>query len=273
MTELAYGPPPRGLPWRAGLPALGTLAAACVLAGAAAIGHTALGLALLLAQAVVTLGWLALTEVDGAEGATVIVVASAAAADALAVRKGGEGISGAVGVVAVAFVLSLAFQLVRPHRTRTTEALAGTVSAALLAVLAAHLLAASAKTGWAVAATAVLCAATALVAGRAGDVVAVRPALAHGARRGVLGLGLALVASAGLGAVLGAAWAPLSAASGTVLGAATGIAAAVADLGTDLAESEAFDERRHAALRPVAMLVPLVVAAPVAYAAARLLIG
>lgn len=270
---VAYAAPPRRLHWHAAVPAFGTVVAAGVLAGTAAVGHTALGLALLAAQAVVTLAWLALTEVDGAEGATVIVVASAAVADALAVRRGGEGISGAVGVVALAFVATLGFQLVRPHRRRVAEALAGTVSAVLLAVLAAHLLAASAKTGWAVAATGVLCAAAAVFAGRLGDVLMVRPVVVHGAHRGVLGVVLGVLASAGLGALLGVAWAPLSAASGTALGAATGIAAIVADLATDLAQADAGDERRYAALRPLAMLLPLVVAAPVAYAAARLLIG
>ncbi len=258
---------------REAIPVLGTVAAAAVLAGAAAAGHTALGLALLLAQAVVALAWLALTEVDGAEGATALVVVGAAVADLLAVRRGGEGISGAVSVVALVFVGSLAFQLLRPHRQRVADALGGTVSAVVLVVFASHLLAASAKTGWAAAATGVLCAAAALVGGRVGDVVALRPALAHGARRGVLGLGVAVVFAGGAGALLGVAWAPLSGASGMVLGVASGLAAVVADLALDLVSVEALDERRTAALRPLAMLVPLVVAAPVAYAAARLLVG
>jgi len=118
-----------------------------------------------------------------------------------------------------------------------------------------------------------LCAGAAVVAGRAGDAILLRPALVHGAKRGALGLVLAVLASAGLGALLGVTWAPLSAASGTALGAACGVAAVVADLATDLAEDDALDERRRSALRPLAMLLPLVVAAPVAYAAARLLVG
>jgi hypothetical protein len=268
----AYGAPRRLVP-REALPALGTLGAAAVLAGAAAWNNTALGLVLLGAQALVALAWLAATDVDGAEAATVVVVASAAAADLLAVRRHGEDVAGAVTVVALAFVVSLAVALFRTHRQRVADSLAGTVSAVVLVVLAAHLLATSAKTGRAVVATGVLCAATALVAGRAGDVAAVRPALAPGARRGLLGLVAGVAAAAVLGAVLGGAWAPLSAASGTVLGAVSGLAAAVADLALDLMAADAVDDRRAAALRPLTVLLPLVVAAPVAYAAARLLIG
>lgn len=259
---------------RDALPALLSLSAAALLAGAAAIGHTALGLALLLTQAIVTLAWLALTEVDGAEGATVIVLAGAAAADVLAVRRNGEDIAGTVSVVALVFVASLAFQLFRPHRQRVVEALAGTTSAAVLTVLAAHLLAVSAKTRWVVAVTAVLCAAVALVAGRVGDAIVLRPRLVHAARRGWFGLVLAVAAGAGLGAALGADWAPLSAKSGTIVGACSALAAAAADLAVDMMDTDAdVDRRRTEALRPLAVLLPLVVAAPVAYAATRLLVG
>lgn len=259
---------------RDALPALLSLTAAALLAAAAAIGNTALGLTLLLAQAVVTLAWLALTEVDGAEGTTLIVLAGAAAADVLAVRRHGEDIAGAVSVVALVFVAAVAFHLFRPHRRRVVEALTGAVSACVLTVLGAHLLAASAKTGWSVAATAMLCAATALVAGRVGDVLVLRPRLVHAARRGWLGLVLAVAAGTGLGAALGADWAPLSVKSGAVVGACTALAAAAADLAVDLMDADASREpRRSDALRPLAILVPLLVAAPVAYAATRLLVG
>jgi hypothetical protein len=221
----------------------------------------------------VALAWLALTDVDGAEGATVVVLAGAAAADVLAVRRHGEDIAGAVAVVALAFVAAMALQLFRPGRQRVTETLAGTVSAVVLAVFAAHLLATSAKTDWAVAATAVLCAGAALLAGRAGDVLLLRPYVVHGARRGWLGVLLSVVAGGALGAVLGGAWAPLSAASGAVVGTVTALAAVAADLAVDLASADALNERRAGALRPLAVLLPLVVAAPVAYAAARLLVG
>jgi hypothetical protein len=264
---------PARLDLRDTVPVLGTVAAAAVLAGAAALGHTVLGLTVLAVQVLVALAWLALTEVDGAEGATVVVLLGEAAADVLAVRRGGEGVSGATGVVALAFVASLAFQLLRPHRQRVVDALAGTVSGVVLVVFASHLLAASAKTGWAVAATGVLCAAAAVLGGRVGDVVALHPVLTHGARRGLLGLGLAIAVASGLGALLGVAWAPLSTPSGLALGAASGLAAYVADLALDLAVAEPLDPRRVAALRPLGVLLPLVVAAPVAYAAARLLVG
>jgi hypothetical protein len=268
----AYGAPRRLLP-REALPAVVTLLAAGLLAGAAAWNNTALGLALFAVQAVVTLAWLALNDVDGGESAAVLVGLAAAAADVLAVRRQGEDVAAAAGVVGLAFVAALALQLFRTGRQRTAEALAGTISAVVLAVFAAHLLATSAKTGAAVVATGVLCAAAALVAGRAGDAFSIRPALAAGARRGAPGFALGAVAGAGLGAVLGGAWSPLSVASGTALGAATAIAAALADLAIDLVAADAIDDRRAAALRPLSVLLPLVVAAPVAYAAARLLIG
>jgi hypothetical protein len=259
---------------RPALLALLSLSAAGVLAGAAALGNTALGLALLATQVVVTLAWLAVTEVDGAEAATVVVVAGAAVADVLAVRRDGEDLAATVSVVALVFVASLAMQLARPHRQRVVEALAGTVSATVLAVFAAHLLATSAKTGWAVAATAVLCAAVSLVAGRGGDLLLLAPRLVPAARRGWPGLLCAVAAGAAAGAALGGAWAPLSASSGTAVGACAALAAAAADLAVDLMEPDAtVDGRRTAALRPLAVLLPLVVAAPVAYAAARLLVG
>ena len=274
MTEqITYYDPAAPLTPRAALPALLSLAAAMMLAGAAALGHTALGLVVLLVQVVVTLAWLALTEVHGAQVATLIAVGSGAVANVLAVRRDGDDVAATVGVVALAFVASLAHQLARRDRERVVEALAGTISAVVFAVLAAHLLAASAKTDWTVAATAMLCAAVALVAGRAGDVLTIRPRLAAGARRGWAGLLFGFAAATLAGAALGGVWAPLSAASGTVLGATTGLAAAAADLAVDLMDADATDERRAGALRALAMLLPLVVAAPVAYAAARLLVG
>lgn len=254
-------------------PALVTLAAAGVLAGAAAAGNTALGVALLAVQATVVLAWLALTEVDGAEGATLIALAAAAVADVLAVGRNGDDIASTVGVLGIAFVASLGLQLARAHRQRTADALAGTMAAVVLVVFAAHLLSTSQRTDWTVAATALLCAGAALVAGRAGDVVAVRPALVHGARRGALGLLASVLAAAVLGSILGGAWAPLSALSGAILGTVAALAAVVTDVALDLAETDAGDERRLSALTPLKVLLPLVVAAPVAYAAARLLIG
>lgn len=255
------------------LPALATLIAAALLSGAAGVGSTALGLAVLATQALVTLAWLAVTDVDGSDGASVIVLVGAAAANVLAVRDEGSGIGTAVVVVALAFVASLAWQLFRKDRQRTAEALGGTTSAMVLCVLASHLLSLSAKNGPNVVTTAMLCAAAALVVGRVGDFFALRPSLATGAKRGLLGLLLATVAAGGAGAALGSLWAPLSVSSGTVLGLACGLSAVAADLGIDLADADATDERRAAALRPLAVLLPLVVAAPVAYAAARLLIG
>lgn len=272
MTTYDAGPARRLVPADVA-PSLLTLAAAAALSGAAAAGNGLLGAALLVAQVVVVLAWLALADVDGAEGAAVIGVAAAVAADLLAVRRHGDDVASTVGVLALAFVASLAWQLARPGRQRTTDSLAGTTTSVVLVVFAAHLLAASARTDWTVPATGLLCAAVAVVAGRVGDAVAVRPALANGARRGVLGLVLGLAAAAVLGSILGGAWAPLSARSGVAVGLAAAVAAVAADLATDLARADTSDGRRLSALAPLSALLPLVAAAPVTYAAARLLIG
>lgn len=261
------------LPRAAVVPAVLTSTTAAALAIAAALGNTALGLVILLVQSLVALAWLAVTDVDGGEGATVIVALGAVAANVLAVRRDGEDVAGAVSIVAMAFLASLALQLFRKDRQRVVEALAGTVSAVVLVVLAAHLLAASTKTGWAVAATAMLCAGAAVLAGRAGDLLTLRPHLVVGARRGWAGLLFGLAAATLAGTALGGLWAPLSARSGTVLGVVTGLAAIAADLAIELVDADAVDARRAAALRPLTVLLPLVVAAPVAYAAARLLVG
>ncbi|HEX8004604.1 MAG TPA: hypothetical protein VF519_18110 [Mycobacteriales bacterium] len=254
-------------------PALGALATAGVLSGLAAAGNGAFGAGLLVAQVAVVLAWLALADVDGAEGATVIAAGAALVADLFAVRRHGDDVAATVGVIGVAFVVSLLFQLARPHRQRVTDSLAGTATAVVLVAFAAHLLATSARTDWTVAATGLLCAGAALVTGRVGDSVELRPALARGARRGALGLVLAIVASAVLGSILGGAWAPLSARSGIAVGVAAAVAAVAADLAVDVAHGDTNDQRRLSALTPLAVLLPLVAAAPVTYAAARLLIG
>ncbi|HVF06570.1 MAG TPA: hypothetical protein VNA20_17145 [Frankiaceae bacterium] len=263
----------RALPRAAAVPAVFTFSTAVALSLAAALGNTALGLVILVVQGLVALAWLAVTDVDGGEGAIVIVALGAVAANVLAVRRDGEDVAGAVSILAMAFVASLALQLFRKNRQRVVEALAGTVSAVVLVVLAAHLLAASTKTGWAVAATAVLCAAAAVLAGRGGDLLTLRPVLVSGAQRGWAGLLFGFAAATLTGTALGGLWAPLSAGSGTVIGAVTGLAAIAADLAVELADADSLDERRAAALRPLTVLLPLVVAAPVAYAAARLLVG
>ncbi len=267
-----YAPPSR-VDTREAAPALVALAAAGVLAGAAAAGHLALGVVLLVVQVVVLLAWLALVDVPGGEGAFAVGVAAALAADLLAVRRDGDGVSAVVGVLAASFVAALALQLFRPHRERVTDAVAGTLAGVVLAVLGAHLLATSARTDWSVAATGVLAAATALVVGRAADLLLARPAVVHGARRGLLGLLLGVAAAGALGAILGGVWAPLSSASGTVTGVACGAAAVITDLALDLVDNDTTDPRKRSALTPLLALLPLVVAAPVAYAVARLLIG
>jgi hypothetical protein len=58
-----------------------------------------------------------------------------------------------------------------------------------------------------------------------------------------------------------------------VLGFVVAGAVAAADLAVDLSVADLLDERRRAASRPAAALLPLAAAAPVAYATTRLLVG
>ena len=222
-------------------------------------------------QLLCVLGFLAVTEAPAAQGIFLLGIGAATAADVIVVVDDGSArYLGAV--VALALVAGLLHQLVRRERSRVTESLADTMVVVTLVVAAAGL-AAAARTPegmWPVR-VALAASAAALLAGRIGDRVVHRPALAIGSTRAWPGLLFALGTGVAAAAVVGHGHvdrAPL-------VGLAAAAAVAATDLLIDLAAAELTpahaDARRVAALRPTSLVVPIALLGPVVLTAVRLL--
>ncbi|MCW2726527.1 MAG: hypothetical protein JWN35_3448 [Frankiales bacterium] len=267
----AAGPPPRPPLLVQGIAS----AAVCgALAGLAAIGQLPLLAGVLLVQLILVLGFLALVDAPGSGGAFVIAVLATVVADGTVWALDGR-VSGLAGVVALALVAALLHQLGRRARVRVTESLAYTLTAVVLSVGVASLVALRMSGGGR--ATVLVClsaAAAALLAGRLGDLLGRRPPLATGSTRGWSGLVLCLAAGTATAYVVAGIDGEILGIRGALLGLAVAAAAAAADLAVDLgaaALSDASrDARRAAALLPVGLLLPLAALAPVGYVAGRL---
>ena len=241
------------------------------LAGLAEWGPVPLLVAVALVQVVLVLGFLALVDAPAALGVFVIGTAAAVVADVVVEVQDGR-VGGLAGVVALSLVAGLLLQLVRPHRSRVTESLADTLVVTVLVCSAAALPAAVHRAGGDdVVRTGLVAATVALLVGRAVD------ALRHGRgpSRGLPGLVAALVT--GTGTALLVAGDALTTRDALLLGLAVSGAAAAADQLTDLAGEDLSlqprDARRLASLRPVTLLLPFALVAPVLLAAVRLLEG
>jgi hypothetical protein len=247
-----------------------------LLAAAALGGVVPLAVLVLLVQVLLVLGLLALLAVPAAGGASVVALGAVLAADALVLAGG--GVDRVPGALALAFVASLLHQLSRrTGRAHVTESLAGTMLAVVAGVSATGLLALRQLDGGESAVTVALVAAGAsLLVARAADRVVPRPALAAGATRGWVGLLLGLAAGAASAVVAASAAGVLDAAQAALLGLLVAATAATADLVTDLGAGELGGGRRHArrlaALRPVQLLLPYCLLAPVALLAGRLVL-
>ncbi|MCU1590975.1 MAG: conserved rane protein of unknown function, partial [Frankiales bacterium] len=166
------------------------------LAGLATVNANALGAGVFAVQLILVLSFLALVDAPGSGGAFVVAGLAAAVGDAVVLTSDGR-VSGLAGVIGVGLTGSLLHQLLRRGRTRVTESLADTLVAVVLAVSASALIALRMAGGGRDAVIVCLAAgAGALLAGRLGDRILPRPALALGANRGWPGLLLALGAGA-----------------------------------------------------------------------------
>lgn len=257
----------------------GALVAAALLALSLA-GRFPLTAGVLVVQVLLVLGFLALVEAPAAGGVFVLAAAAALAADAVVLLDSGR-VAGLAGVAGLAVVAALLHQLLRRRRSRVTESLADTLVAVALVCGAACLPAAlqAGAPGSPLRAT-VLCtlaaAGAALLAGRLGDRVVRRPALAVGSERGLPGLVLALGAGVAGCAVVGRLYAGgLTTSRAAFVGLGTALVVSVADLLVDLAAAELEpgpgDARRVSALRPVGLLLPFALLGPVALVVVRLL--
>ena len=255
------------------------LAAAAVAAGLAGLSllHVgALAAGVFVVQVVVTLAWLAALDVPAGGGAFVIVVIASGVMDGLVGSYREPDIGRAAGVAAVAVIVSLLHQVARRPRVAVTLSFGGTVSALVFALSAASYIGLRLETDGAHAdAVALLGAGVALAAARLTDLAVPRPAPLPGSRRGAVGLFV------GFGAALLAGWAygngqpGLGVASGTRLALVSAVIALVADLAIDavLHADPPADERARSGVPPLGILLPVVLAAPAAYVAGRILLG
>jgi hypothetical protein len=247
------------------------------LAGLALLNPEALGAGVFVVQLILVLSFLALVDAPGSVGAFWVAAAAAAASD-FVVLAGDGRVSGLAGVIGLGLIASLFHQLVRRGRTRVTESLADTLVAVVLAVSASALISLRMQSGGRDAVVVCLAAgAGALVAGRLGDQVLPRPALALGANRGWPGLLLALGVGAAAAVAAAGSSGPVAGARGALLGLAIAATVSAGDLCVDLGAAELTagrrDARRVSALMPAGLVLPFAALAPVAFVAGRLVLA
>ena len=249
---------------------------AAALAGLALVGTPALAAGLFCVQVVIALAWLAALGTRGSLGAFGIAVAAAAAIDIVLGITDNPDLGDAAPVVGLALVAALLHHLARRPRRGVTISLAGTVSSAAFAVCAASYLALLPEgSGDKADACALLGVGAALFVARVCDLVSVVPPAFPGSRRGAIGI----VAGAGAALAVGAAYGGHTPGLGTGIGLRIAVIAAllalIADVAVDavLTQAPPPDERRLSALMPLGVLLPVVLAGPVAYVTGRILLG
>jgi molybdopterin synthase sulfur carrier subunit len=258
---------------------LAGLAAAVVAAGLAGLAllHVgALAAGVFAVQVVVALAWLAALDVPAGGGAFVIVVIAAGVMDGVVGSYHEPDIGRGAGVAAVAVIVSLLHQVARRPRVAVTLSFGGTLSALTFAFAAASYIGLCVEKGGAQAdAAALLGAGVALGAARLTDLAVPRPAPLPGSRRGVVGLFIGLGAALLVGWAYGDSQAVLGMARGTRLALVAAVIALVADLAVDavLHAAPPADARARSGVPPLGVLLPVVLAAPAAYVAGRILLG
>lgn len=250
-------------------------AAAVVLAGAAAAGRSLLVGCVIATQLGLAASWLRAAAIPALGVPLAITVAVAAAVDLLGQAGGGDRLERLAGVVGVAFLGMLLGELVRRDRSRVTDSLVATASAVVLVVMLASPLAlAPSSGGRAIVGATFAAVAAALAVAAVGAVVG---AAAGGRADNGLGAAATLILAVVAGGGVGAAYGSVSQ-HGPRWGVAVGLAAALfAAAGWALtvgSTDHSTAPRAAGALRPsapVMALLPLALAAPVGYAAGRLL--
>jgi len=253
-------------------PALAAGAAAAVaLAGAAAAGRSLLVGCVIATQLGLAASWLRAAAIPALGVPLAITVAVAAAVDLLGQAGGGDRLERLAGVVGVAFLGMLLGELVRRDRSRVTDSLVATASAVVLVVMLASPLALAPSSGGRAVVGATFAAVAAALA------VAAVGAAAGGRADNRLGAAATLILAVVAGGGVGAAYGSVSQ-HGPRWGVAVGLAAALfAAAGWALtagSTDHSTAPRAAGALRPsapVMALLPLALAAPVGYAAGRLL--
>ena len=250
---------------------------AAALAGLALLGTAPLGVGVFAVQVVVALAWLATLDARGSTGAFVLGVVASIACDVVVGIADTPDLGRTALVIGLSVLASLVHQVLRRPRRGVALSVAATLSMAVFASCAASYVALRVEGGGGIAdAAALFGVGVALAVARLVDVVVPRPAVVPGSRRGILGLLLGLVAAAVTGWLYGHAHADvLGADHGVRMAIVTALIALLADLAVDAVLSTAppDEERSVAALTPLGMLLPVVLAGPAAYVAGRILLG
>lgn len=265
---------PRSLP--ATLTGLAAAVAAAGLAGLALLHVGALAAGVFVVQIVVALAWLAALDVPAAGGAFVIVAIAAGVMDGVVGSYRQPDIGRAAGVAAVALVVSLLHQIARRPRTAVTLSFGGTLSALAFAFAAASYIGLCVEKGGAQAdAAALLGAGVALGAARLTDLAVPRPSPLPGSRRGAVGLLIGFGAALLVGWAYGNSQSVLGVERGTRLALVAAVIALVVDLAVDavLHAAPPREDRARSGVPPLGILLPVVLAAPAAYVAGRILLG
>ena len=249
---------------------------AAALGGLALAGTSALAAGLFGVQVVIALAWLAALGTRGSLGAFGIAVAAAATIDVVLGITDNPDLGDAAPVLGLALLAALLHQLSRRPRRDVTVSLAGTVSSVAFAVCAASYLALLPEgSGDKADACALFGVGAALAIARALDLLIPSPQAFPGSRRGLVGIVVGAAAALAVGAAYGAHTAGLSGGVGLRIAVIAAALALIADVAVDavLTQAPPPDERRLSALTPLGVLLPVVLAAPVAYVTGRILLG
>lgn len=276
VRHATAGARPHGWSVRPLVVGCGGAAVAGVLAGVDHASRPVFAGVLLLAQVGFTLGWVVLLDPADRFGAALIAAAAAAAADVLLLTSDRVLLGDFAAILAVAFLVSIAHQLFRPHRSRVTEALAATLAAVVLDVTGAVYVALRGVEhgGRQATAVALVSVGAALLAGRLVDAALARPAVSASGRRGLPGAVVSLAAGIGAGAGYSGTTHVLTSATGVTVAAVAAVLAVCTDLGVDLGLTTMGGERRRGrgaawARLAVAAVLPVLLAAAPAYAMVR----
>ena len=256
--------------------ALAALAVALLVGLPALLGDVGRLAAVLVVQLGLVLAWVLATGVQGFAGSLAVGAAAAVAADLALVLPARGAVGGLLVVYGLGFLAVVLQQMFRrPRRELVASLSIGVLLFSAIGALAALLLVGRAPAGADRALVVLLAVGVALVAGHLVDLVAPRPLVTPGVPRGLLGLGVSVLAGAVvtfLGRGLGEpAAGPAAAAYGAVLGLVAGLMALAASYVVVELTATDGDRPTGAAVSPwvlaaVQAAFPLSACAPVALA-------
>lgn len=267
---------PRTLRPRAWLVGLGGGAVAALLGGAGLLNQQLMVGALVVVQLGLVAAWHSVLAAPGRRGGMVIGAGAAIAADIVLASRDLHPAGGLMGVLALSLVASMLHQLMRRPRRFVAASLAAEMSGvALVLCLACVQGLTSDSVGRAALLTFTFTLAASLPVGRFIDQRTSFLPLGVDSQRGILGLIGGLAVAVGVGALVGNARPELGVSGGELLAGITALVAYIADATTIRAANDLQlrDKRRVASLRPLAVLLPIAMAAPATYIVGRILLG